>query len=366
MAARRRYGIRAFDTAPYYGPSEIVLGNALKALDNEFPRSSYQIVRAPFGSTADASHVLTPTHPQFSKCGRFGNTRDAFDYTPGGVRASVERSLARLHTTYLDTVYLHDVECIADSKAPRTSGDHRTALGVEADAYGLGEGREAVVCGDGDREVLAAIGELRRLKDAGVIRRVGISGTSCLSRLFPRLFRRGSGSKKQQLIVFMFIFIFTQGTPCLRCCGLRSWSGTRPRTRRWTSSCRIVISTFRTARCWSLRGRLSDALASSTSLLRPRSVWRFSPPTHPLGTRHRRISRRSSGELFRCPGALTAKVVYPSLLWNMPFKRRKRWKYRPSWGLARSRTCMKTRGYGAAWTNKALGTTRSGSSAFRM
>ncbi|KAF8450886.1 Aldo/keto reductase family-domain-containing protein [Boletus edulis BED1] len=150
-----RYDIRAFDTAPFYGPSEIVLGNALKALENEFPRSSYQL---------------------FTKCGRFGDTRDAFDYTPRGVRASVERSLARLHTTYLDTVYVHDVEFIAAPKAPRTSGDHRTALGVEADAYGLGEGCEAVVCGAGDREVLEAIGELRTLQDEGVVRRVGISG----------------------------------------------------------------------------------------------------------------------------------------------------------------------------------------------
>lgn len=40
-----RYGIDAFDTSPYYGPSEIILGNALKALENEFPRSSYQLVR---------------------------------------------------------------------------------------------------------------------------------------------------------------------------------------------------------------------------------------------------------------------------------------------------------------------------------
>ncbi|KAF8556250.1 Aldo/keto reductase [Imleria badia] len=150
-----RYGIQAFDTSPYYGPSEIVLGNALKALENEFPRSSYQI---------------------FTKCGRFGNARDAFDYTPRGVRASVERSLARLQTAYLDTVYVHDVEFIAECKAPRTSGDHRAASGAEADAYGLGEGQEAVVYGNGDREVLAAVGELRRLQDAGAVRRVGISG----------------------------------------------------------------------------------------------------------------------------------------------------------------------------------------------
>lgn len=102
------------------------------------------------------------------------------------MRASIQRSLARLHTTYLDTVYLHDAEYIAESKAPRTSGDHRAALGTEADAYGLGEGQEAVIYGDGDREVLAAIGELRKQQDAGVVRRVGISGASspnfCTSR----------------------------------------------------------------------------------------------------------------------------------------------------------------------------------------
>ncbi|KAF9246885.1 Aldo/keto reductase family-domain-containing protein [Melanogaster broomeanus] len=150
-----RYGINAFDTAPYYGPSEIVLGNALKALENEFPRSSYQL---------------------FTKCGRFGNTRDTFDYTPDGVCASVQRSLKRMHTTYLDTVYVHDVEFIDDYKLPRTSGDHRSALGPEAAAYGLGEGQEAIVYGDGDREILAAVAELRRQQEAGVVRRVGISG----------------------------------------------------------------------------------------------------------------------------------------------------------------------------------------------
>jgi len=40
-----RYGIRAFDTSAYYGPSEIVLGNILQSLRAEFPRSSYQLVR---------------------------------------------------------------------------------------------------------------------------------------------------------------------------------------------------------------------------------------------------------------------------------------------------------------------------------
>ena len=39
-----RYNIRAFDTSPYYGVSEIVLGTVLKVLEPIFPRSSYKLV----------------------------------------------------------------------------------------------------------------------------------------------------------------------------------------------------------------------------------------------------------------------------------------------------------------------------------
>ncbi|KAG6333763.1 hypothetical protein ID866_5325 [Astraeus odoratus] len=150
-----RYGINAFDTAPYYGPSEIILGNALKALEHEFPRSSYQLL---------------------TKCGRFGDTRADFDLTKEGVYASVSRSLARLHTDYLDTVYLHDVEFIADAQGPRTAGDHRSALNSDREAYGLAEDQAGNVLGEGDREVLGAIETLRELQEKGVVRRVGISG----------------------------------------------------------------------------------------------------------------------------------------------------------------------------------------------
>ncbi|EEB88686.1 hypothetical protein MPER_13335, partial [Moniliophthora perniciosa FA553] len=40
-----RYGIRAFDTSIYYGPSEVVLGNALKMIEKsgEFARGDYQL-----------------------------------------------------------------------------------------------------------------------------------------------------------------------------------------------------------------------------------------------------------------------------------------------------------------------------------
>ncbi|ORY63872.1 Aldo/keto reductase family-domain-containing protein [Pseudomassariella vexata] len=111
-------GINAFDTSPYYGPSETILGDALAhPVNAKYPRSSYFLV---------------------TKAGRIGGNE--FDYSPSWVRYSVYRSLERLHTTYLDLVYMHDVEFMSPA------------------------------------EVLGAVGELRRLRDEGVIRYVGISG----------------------------------------------------------------------------------------------------------------------------------------------------------------------------------------------
>lgn len=128
-------GITAFDTSPYYGPSEILLGTALTqpTILQEHPRESY--------------HLLT-------KVGRIASAE--FDYSPAWVRYSVARSLARLHTTYLDVVYCHDVEF------------------VSAD------------------EVLAAVRELRRIRDTdGSIKYIGISGypISILCSLAERVLR---------------------------------------------------------------------------------------------------------------------------------------------------------------------------------
>lgn len=111
-------GISAFDTSPYYGPSETILGEALAHPSNaRHGRSSYFLV---------------------TKAGRIAG--DEFDYSPSWVRYSVYRSLERLHTPYLDLVYMHDVEFVSPA------------------------------------EVLGAVRELRRLRDEGVIRYVGISG----------------------------------------------------------------------------------------------------------------------------------------------------------------------------------------------
>ncbi|KAJ3503398.1 hypothetical protein NLJ89_g8452 [Agrocybe chaxingu] len=148
-----RYGIRAFDTSVYYGPSEIVLGNALHALREEFPRSSYQIM---------------------TKCGRYGTS--TFDYSPTTIRESVKHSLDRLKTDYLDTVYLHDVEFVCTPVAPRTTGNHTTALKEDAVAYGLAVEDKATVRGEGDQKILDAFHELQALKSEGLVKNIGITG----------------------------------------------------------------------------------------------------------------------------------------------------------------------------------------------
>ncbi|KAL9126391.1 MAG: hypothetical protein Q9217_004550 [Psora testacea] len=113
-------GVRAFDTSPYYGPAEELLGKALDTpfVHENFPRRDYFLL---------------------TKVGRIAGTQ--FDYSPPHVRRSVQRSLDRLRTSYLDVVYCHDVEFVTPE------------------------------------EVLAAVTELRRIRDqAGHIKYIGISG----------------------------------------------------------------------------------------------------------------------------------------------------------------------------------------------
>ncbi|KAL0949816.1 hypothetical protein HGRIS_009851 [Hohenbuehelia grisea] len=109
-----------------------------------------------------------------TKCGRYGP--QSFDYSPKTIRESVKRSLERLNTDYLDTVYLHDVEFVCTPVAPQSTGDHSIALSAQASEYGLVEGEEGKVHGDGDRVILAAFAELQKLKAEGAVRRIGITG----------------------------------------------------------------------------------------------------------------------------------------------------------------------------------------------
>lgn len=83
VRAALRAGITAFDTAPHYHPSEIVLGHALAALRDEFPRNSYSII---------------------TKVAKYGPRVANHAYDPHVVRKSLDRSLKRFQTDYLDIV----------------------------------------------------------------------------------------------------------------------------------------------------------------------------------------------------------------------------------------------------------------------
>jgi D-arabinose 1-dehydrogenase len=153
-----RYGVRAIDTSPYYGMSEIILGSVLRALAPEFPRQSYRLM---------------------TKVGRYGITKEDFDYSPQSLRLSIMRSLQRLNTAYLDVVFLHDIEYIASPVWPIPyCGDFERVLNDKegrAD-WGLLPGKEGKAWGTGDETILTAVRELFKMKAEGLIRAVGISG----------------------------------------------------------------------------------------------------------------------------------------------------------------------------------------------
>ncbi|WFD28117.1 D-arabinose 1-dehydrogenase (NAD(+)) [Malassezia nana] len=162
-----RYGINALDSSPYYFPSELVLGRALRILAPEFPRDSYFLV---------------------TKCGRYGPNRHQFDYSPTRIRTSIAQSLERFGTTYLDGALLHDAEFVSDQPDTALTDQGRwlpaAAVGL-SDKYtpeealrllGLAPEDAARIRGPGDEAVLQAARTLFDLKDAGVVRNVGISG----------------------------------------------------------------------------------------------------------------------------------------------------------------------------------------------
>ena len=111
-------GVNFFDVSPYYGRTlaEARLGQALSGRRNR---------------------VILAT-----KCGRYDE--DEFDFSARRVATSVDESLRRLQTDYVDLVHAHDIEF-----ADRHQVIHET------------------------------IPELRRLQAAGKVRHIGISGFPC-------------------------------------------------------------------------------------------------------------------------------------------------------------------------------------------
>lgn len=80
-------GINFIDVSPYYGltKAEAVLGKAIQSV----PRDRFYLS---------------------TKAGRYG--ADSFDFSSGKITASVDESLRRLNTDYLDILFLHDIEFV--------------------------------------------------------------------------------------------------------------------------------------------------------------------------------------------------------------------------------------------------------------
>lgn len=155
-----RNGINAIDTSPYYKGSEAIIGRVISKPEfrAEFPRKTY--------------HILT-------KCGRYGASVKDFDYSPERIRRSIKESCTEMHTDYLDVVYLHDVEfvaeCFHDSKGGENEGLALTQQSPHPQPIPIIE-NPGKSWGPGDDSVILAIKTLFQLKSEGVIRKVGISG----------------------------------------------------------------------------------------------------------------------------------------------------------------------------------------------
>ncbi|KAI8932722.1 hypothetical protein NX059_010213 [Plenodomus lindquistii] len=94
-------GVRTIDTSPYYDPSEVILGTALAhpQITEKYRREDYTLM---------------------TKVGRIA--ADKFDYSAQWIRRSVNRSLQRFATTYLDVVFCHDVEYVSLDEAVEAVG----------------------------------------------------------------------------------------------------------------------------------------------------------------------------------------------------------------------------------------------------
>jgi aryl-alcohol dehydrogenase-like predicted oxidoreductase len=160
-------GLNVIDTAACYGNSEELIGRAVSHRRKDF-------------------YILT-------KCGHASGLRFD-DWTPALVEASIERSLERLHTDYLDVVQLHSCdeqqlrqgELIAALQHARDkgklryigySGDGSAALyAVRCDAFDTLQISVSIA----DQEAIETVLPLAREHDIGVIAKRPIANAAWL------------------------------------------------------------------------------------------------------------------------------------------------------------------------------------------
>lgn len=119
-------GVNLIDTAPAYGTSEERIGGLMHA-HNWFGGRERWV-------------VCTKAGEEFDPEANGGQGASAFDFSPGTVRASVERSLKRLRTEWIDVLLLHS------------------------------DGRDEWIVKES-----GAMGELEALKKRGLVRAIGVS-----------------------------------------------------------------------------------------------------------------------------------------------------------------------------------------------
>ena len=118
-------GIRYFDTAPLYGYglSEIRLGEAIRTL----PRDEVVI-------STKVGYDLIPVEPNEVQSRIFvqpSSMRCAFDYSRDATLRSIEASLKRLDTSYIDMLAIHDPDEAVDvfgGADPRSRSHFRQAM----------------------------------------------------------------------------------------------------------------------------------------------------------------------------------------------------------------------------------------------
>jgi aryl-alcohol dehydrogenase-like predicted oxidoreductase len=111
LASAQSYGINLLDTAPAYGSSEERLGKLLKNQRQQWVLST--------------------------KVGEeFIDGESVYDFSAAHIRHSIERSLQRLHTDYLDIVLIHsngeDTKVIAENPVFETLAELKTAGKIRA------------------------------------------------------------------------------------------------------------------------------------------------------------------------------------------------------------------------------------------
>ena len=160
-------GVRTFDTAPHYGVglAERRLGAALRGL----PRDELVV-------STKVGRLLVPNeHPTGRDAHGFAVPDDLvrrWDFTPEGVRRSLEESLDRLGLDHVDVLYAHDAEQ-ASPTAQREGLEALAELKREGLVRAIGVGTNSVeglagLIADGLLDVVMLAGRYTLLEQPGL------------------------------------------------------------------------------------------------------------------------------------------------------------------------------------------------------